>query len=1149
MSGLLFGGSNKVSNTIAPEVGLHVQTSAYGNPLPIVYGTNRTSGNMIWYGDFTQIPVSSSSGGGKGGRSNNAVTSYEYSTSFLMAISEGQIQGIGKVWIDNKLHETNDVFTVFNGSYSQTPWGYLTTNHAENALNYRGIAYVAVANYNLGSSANLPNHSLEVKGVLSDSVDANPADVINDYLTNPHYGVGFDSANIANLDSFKDYCTATGIKLSPIFDSQKQAFENINDLIQLCNSGLYYSEGKLKIVPFGDQAITAHGVTWTPNVTPIYALNDDDFISDNLEPVIVNRNTPADAFNRVKIEYVNRENNYNTQVETASDLANAEVYGLREKDTIVAHQICLPSVAQTIAQIVLQRATYIRNTYEFTVGVKYCALEPTDYITITDTTLGLTNHPLRILSIEEDSDYTYKIVAEDAPPGVSSRAIYSTPAVEGFIQNYSVDPGNVVDPVFFEPPVELAPTTGLEVWCAVTGNNDYWGGCNVWFSSDGDSYSFLTRFENISEYGTITSSLSDTDTSVNISLVGRQPRTLVSASSADVALLRTLCYISGIETEFVAYDDVELTGENAYTLSLAVRGAYGSSPENHTTASKFVVMNEFIVKSAPLQDFYVGKNVYFKFTSFNIYGGNEQSLADVSPYSYTITGEMLRFPPENVGSFTNSILSDGVKLIWTNSTDPLVKDYEIRLGATWSTATSLGFFAGTTTTIPPLTTASYTALIKARDKYLNQSTDAVSQSFTINRPSAVTCSVSQNGLDYLLIWNTPISQFKIDYYLIYQGATFGTASLLAKNYTTDFKSKITFGGTAVFWIAPVDIAGNIGTESSVSLVITSPATPSITSNVIDNNVLLYWSDATTSLTIETYIIKRGDNLETAQFIGEKQGLFTTVFEASSGTYRYWIAGRDFAGNVGDYGYIDVLVNQPPDYVLVTDGNSVFDGTLSNAVPCDTGILMPVNSTETWAQHYINNSFSTPQNQIDAGFPVYILPSVDSGYYEEVIDFGVSLGVTNINVTPTIEIMYGTPTFSVTLSLSNTSPTSGYTDYPNTTQILASDFRYLKIKIIANSTGNNDILCLRNLYYRLDVKTKTDAGNGVASSSDSSGTTVNFNIQFLAVDSILVTPQSSSFVIATYIFTSTPNPTSFKVMLFNSSGERVNGNFSWTVRGK
>ena len=87
-----------------------------------------------------------------------------------------------------------------------------------------------------------------------------------------------------------------------------------------------------------------------------------------------------------------------------------------------------------------------------------------------------------------------------------------------------------------------------------------------------------------------------------------------------------------------------------------------------------------------------------------------------------------------------------------------------------------------------------------------------------------------------------------------------------------------------------------------------------------------------------------------------------------------------------------------------------------------------------------------------------------------------------------------------------------------------------------------------LNLRLESKQKGDSGNGTANASDSGGTTVNFNVSFVDVESITVTPKGSAARIGIYDFTDVPNPTSFKVLLFDTSGNRQSGDFSWQVRG-
>ena len=48
------------SQSQQPEAikGIRVQTSTYGTVIPLVYGTTRITGNIIWYGDFLANAVS-----------------------------------------------------------------------------------------------------------------------------------------------------------------------------------------------------------------------------------------------------------------------------------------------------------------------------------------------------------------------------------------------------------------------------------------------------------------------------------------------------------------------------------------------------------------------------------------------------------------------------------------------------------------------------------------------------------------------------------------------------------------------------------------------------------------------------------------------------------------------------------------------------------------------------------------------------------------------------------------------------------------------------------------------------------------------------------------------------------------------------------
>lgn len=422
--GGLFGGTT-ISTTDTRINSMRIQQSAYGLCQPLVYGKTRVAANMFWYGDFLATPHTTvTKSGGKGGSTKTSNTTFSYSASLMLGLCENQIKNIGLIWVDKDQYITKLEgsitldpidqlkFELFDGN-NNPPWGWLVTKHPDQAINYPYLGYVACANYEMGNSASLSNHNFEVISTitLSDSIDdANPADVIEDFITHPRHGAA-PNLNMADLEEFRTYCRAANLLISPAFTEQRPAYETINEIVEAVNCAVVPSPDGLKIRSFGDSAITGNGVTFTPDLTPVYHLTDDDYIGED-EPVRVRRSRDTDAYNHVQIEYINRYNQYNTETTEAKDQANIEMFGLRTEDPVESHYFCEPKIARHAAQLRLQRLLYVRNEYEFTLGWKYCRLEPMDIVTITDEALGLNQFPVRITRIEEDEFGELTITAE-----------------------------------------------------------------------------------------------------------------------------------------------------------------------------------------------------------------------------------------------------------------------------------------------------------------------------------------------------------------------------------------------------------------------------------------------------------------------------------------------------------------------------------------------------------------------------------------------------------------------------------------------------------------------------------------------------------------------------------------------------------------
>lgn len=640
------GKSSTITSAEERILSLQVQQSSQGLTLPVIYGRTRVAGNLIWYGDFVTIEnKTTTQQGGKGGGGVKQVDiAYTYEAAVMLALCEGEIQGVGRIWRDKEKFDSLAQLrlTLMRGGDEQPLWTHLAqAKHQNQALNYSGTAYLCSPNYELTKSAQIYQHNFEVIGKLGYSgniPDANPREIIRDLLTNQRYGCGFPVDSIGDTDRYSNYCRAVGIFLSPAYTEQGEAQRNISELLEQTNSAAVFSQGRLKIVPYGDGNYSGNGAVYVADNKAIYDLTDDDFIVSGAEdPVNVERKTNADAFNQIQVEYLDRDNDYNVAIAEVKDQANIEQYGLRPKDAVKMHGICDGKVAQKVAQQLLQRALYVRNEYEFKLGWKYCLLEPMDIVTLTDAGLGLNKTPVRITEIEEDEEGVLSVKAEDYPLGVHTVSEYPTQPSLGYSADYNVSPGNAHAPVIFEAPLQL---TGGEpqIWMATAGG-DMWGGAEVWVSTDGDSYTRVGAVNHKARFGSLTAALPngavfDRTNTLSVEISAGQ---MTGGTEQDSRDLLTLCYVDG---EFLAYANAELKGVGRYTLSNLTRGAYGSAIDSHAAGSKFARVDDSLFRYTVPRN-WIGRTVWVKLVSYNVFSGGIQDLASVPAYSYTIKGAPL----------------------------------------------------------------------------------------------------------------------------------------------------------------------------------------------------------------------------------------------------------------------------------------------------------------------------------------------------------------------------------------------------------------------------------------------------------------------------------------------------------------------------
>lgn len=130
---------------------LKVQGTAEGAPMAAVFGRARVTGQMIWAARF--LEGRNASAGGKGGP---RTVEYDYSLSFAVALCEGEIDGVGRVWADGRPMDLSAAtMRVHRGGADQTPDPLIEAVEGA-APAYRGVAYVVFEDLPLGPYGNRP---------------------------------------------------------------------------------------------------------------------------------------------------------------------------------------------------------------------------------------------------------------------------------------------------------------------------------------------------------------------------------------------------------------------------------------------------------------------------------------------------------------------------------------------------------------------------------------------------------------------------------------------------------------------------------------------------------------------------------------------------------------------------------------------------------------------------------------------------------------------------------------------------------------------------------------------------------------------------------------------------------------------------------
>jgi hypothetical protein len=579
----------------------------------------------------------------------------------------------------------------FGGQFEpQLGSGSEYVNHPTEDVIYPDCSGVGFDRIDLGTGASYPQVSFEATGYYSLTADGdcNPADLLLGIAllgiySNPAYSgnttfttlqmlalslaaLGLDDGIpiMAPLDDLRAFCEAYGIYLTANMDQQRGATDWFQEICEIANAAVVASGFRVKIIPYCERSEAGNGVVYTaPSAAgPVYDFIDRDFL-DKKQPVKISIKRSVDQYNLQPVSYINRDNDYADAQTTGADQGGVYARMTQRAQPKTYKTIFTPDVADKVAIVLAKKQSIQANEYAFEISsTRYPFTEAMDIVTLTDARTGLNKLPVRITEANEGANHKISCKAEDYFYGLNAPQQITSASQQGSRVETDHQPGPVnPPPMFIIGPQMNGGQKGIYLAIGVSGAAEDWGGALVFASLDGTTFSQVGTQVGRSVMGVTGADFpnhADPDTADDLPVdLTESLETLDSFSTAYEDAFVSLCYLDGsaagsIPYELIAYGVAQLTAANQYTLKATGagnkirRGVFSTPIGDHPAGSKFLFMGGPYVKLL-VDPKWWGQTVHFKFTSFNTFGKEVESLADVTDYPFTFPAN----PPSQTGGF------------------------------------------------------------------------------------------------------------------------------------------------------------------------------------------------------------------------------------------------------------------------------------------------------------------------------------------------------------------------------------------------------------------------------------------------------------------------------------------------------------------
>ncbi len=158
---------HKTQPNIGPKLAeITLQTATYGRMIPIIYGTVKIAGNIIWASKIKEHREDHYQRSSKFGSKSLVASQFNYSISLAVAITQGEVNELLRVWANDKLIEpkmTN--YRFYKGGENQKPDPLIEALQGFGQTPaFRGLAYIVIEDLPLAQFGNhIPNFLFEIK--------------------------------------------------------------------------------------------------------------------------------------------------------------------------------------------------------------------------------------------------------------------------------------------------------------------------------------------------------------------------------------------------------------------------------------------------------------------------------------------------------------------------------------------------------------------------------------------------------------------------------------------------------------------------------------------------------------------------------------------------------------------------------------------------------------------------------------------------------------------------------------------------------------------------------------------------------------------------------------------------------------------------